>query len=137
MTIGKFFMTNATALIKFPVLLRKNVLDCYSSLEYNLRAQASLYETVHEWANTIKNGWEQTNDPHHILQPICQTTQQLKLLVWGAILWEQCNTSSPSWYAKSAVTLGLECCHIPHNLKTLNYVTIGCMCERTSLGKTI
>ena len=46
------------------VFLGKGALECYKSLKEGLGKHASLYETVRPWVNSIKNGWEETDDAH-------------------------------------------------------------------------
>jgi hypothetical protein len=46
------------------VFLGKGALECYKSLKEGLGKHASLYETVCPSVNSIKNGWEETDDAH-------------------------------------------------------------------------
>ena len=47
-------------LIKYHVFLSESILECYKSLRECFGTYAPSYETVRRWANTIKNGWEET-----------------------------------------------------------------------------
>jgi hypothetical protein len=59
---GSFSRTDMRTLIKFIFLLGKNALECYKSLKEGLETHTPSYEAVRRWINSIKNGWEQTDD---------------------------------------------------------------------------
>jgi hypothetical protein len=65
--LGKFLVGGHEYINKhlYPTcLLGKGALECYKSLKEGLGKRASSYETVGPLVNSIKNGWEETDDAH-------------------------------------------------------------------------
>jgi len=52
---GSFSQMDVRTLLKFQVLLGKNALECYKSLNEGLGTQSPSHKAVRRWVNTIKN----------------------------------------------------------------------------------
>jgi hypothetical protein len=82
---GSFSQTDVRTLIKFHVLLGKNALECYKSLNEGLGTHATSHKAVRQWVKAIKNvRQEETDDAP------CSGAQH-----WWHVnaTWNRCNPS--------------------------------------------